>query len=750
MKLPNARPSWFGSTRMMLVVLFALLAALSHAVAFRVSSDLLDVTVHEREIDKIKTVSRVIESLIAQQGLRVEQAARLLATQEKLADGLLRPVPRRMEAVAGTLDQAYRLANVDILEVTDDSETVVYRAHDPEHRGDRATVWGITEALAGTNMQVSSIDPTGVAIRAIEPLRAHGKVVGTLSAGLRLNEALIKALSSEVGAELALLMRSGQAVASHADLVANIDTAAMTDAFLQKIPIYREDTAARRTRVYLPVLVVDEAFVILAEIDSAPAYRLLEQSMQRSAAYALLIMAASIVFGTLALGYALRPLQRLRRRAEQTAAELTGGAIRASSRDEVTAVVEVLNTLTDRLVKRNHDLVEARDHAEAANRAKSLFLANMSHEIRTPMNGVIGMTELALDTNLDAEQREYLQIVKSSADSLLTIIDEILDFSRIEAGKLLIEQVPFALVGTLVESIKLLAPRAEEKKLDLILDCATEIPARLVGDPGRLRQVIFNLVGNAIKFTERGEVVVRVVNLGKEDGGIRIRFSVSDTGIGIPAARQADIFEPFTQEDATTTRRYGGTGLGLAICTRLVGLMGGKIELESKVGHGSTFRFDLIFMTVADEEIPAGSGGTSCHGAQPLPPLHVLVVEDNPIGQKVIVSLLEKWGHRATIAESGWAAVAAFDKHLGQATPFDIVLMDLQMPEMGGLEAVQKIRRREEGSDRHIPIIAATANAMPGDREACIEAGMDDYIVKPIKAQTLLETLQRHAPPRRA
>jgi len=400
----------------------------------------------------------------------------------------------------------------------------------------------------------------------------------------------------------------------------------------------------------------------------------------------------------------------------------------------VAGIVGIGRNITQ-LKKTEAELRKALESAQAAQSAKGQFLANMSHEIRTPMNGIIGMTELALETELTHEQREYLKMVKSSADSLLSLLNDILDFSKIEAGKLDFEMIEFNLRNAMDDIMSALCLRAHQKGLEITCHILPDVPDGLIGDPGRLRQVVVNLAGNAIKFTSSGEVAVRVETQAESEDQVILHFTVQDTGMGIPPEKQRTIFEPFTQADGSMTRKYGGTGLGLTITSRLVEMMGGHVWVESEVGRGSTFHFDARFGV---QKRPSAKPDSLAVDA--LRDLPVLVVDDNATNRRVLEEMLLGWRMKPVLVEGGRAALSILRQSQTQGTLFALVLLDAQMPEMDGFDVATEMKRDPQLAGAII--IMLTSAGLRGDAARCRQLGIEAYLPKPIKRADLLEAIK--------
>ena len=724
--------------RRSILALVVAIVLIAQGVSYWVSRDLLVSMADDREVEKVGSVGAVVESLLSEYAEDVHIASRVLSSSDSLAQALGKPsAAQSRETFNAVLTPPLRDIYMDILEITDDRGIVRYRAQDSARNGDWANAWGVSESRHGKRTLVVHTTPTGTAVLAINPLYHGTRIVGTVIAGRLLNERLLKEMSKTVNADLALVSLTRVLASSSATALGTLDQTAIEEAFHQKIPIFRTASDGHAKIVYLPILIIDEGFVMMVRIDSNPVIRALQNNFVLLLKWTAALLLICIVVASILIRIVLRPLRVLRSRAEQTAVTATGAAIATADPDEIGSVVHVLDTLTERLLTKNRDLTQSRAEAEAANEAKSQFLSTMSHEIRTPLNGLLGMAELLQETSLTADQRRYCQVITNSGRALYELLSDILDLSKIEAGKVRIEATDFDLALLIGDILSVYSDLAASRSNRVIAEVDIPSPGRFRGDPTRLRQVLSNLLSNAIKFTEGGNITLAVsaLALRAEDPRTWLRISVRDSGIGIAPEELKNLFRPFTQADSSTTRQYGGTGLGLVISKHLVELMGGCLNIESAPGVGTHIRFDLPFAAAENTVAPRAIDAPTAKRLA----ARVLVAEDNPVNQEVIRAMLRLAGAEVVLVENGELAVQSI-----RQGKFDVVLMDCQMPVMDGYEAARAIRL-EEAPGRRIPIIALTANAFSEDRERCLSAGMDDYVAKPVTRDVLVQTVARWA-----
>ena len=662
------------------------------------------------------------------------------------------------ETVQVVTESLLDVANPDILFVVNDSGEVLGNANvEKQFLHNIVNYDDVQQALSGQLVINTWSTPSGVYRIAIAPSAIGGNVFGAVIVGYQLDNAqAIQELNDVTGSSVQF-HRADKNEAQDPTLTVTTAIDGIPITSIENIPLYEFSNQNRRllfANIKIPGS--ETSILLLKELDAA-ASSIDPIKIAVAAGSVIAILLGLLISNFLALKVS-RPITSLTDAASRFGKGEFSTRVTKESDDEVGVLAETFNLMANDISTTQKNLLASKEAAEAANRAKSDFLAKMSHEIRTPMNGVIGITELLLRTNLSEKQQKFGETITRSANSLLTIINDILDFSKIEAGKLELEHVEFDLKEIVEDTVDLLKEIASNKGINLVSKFQHATPLFVFGDPNRLRQVLNNLIHNAIKFTEKGDVTIQAQIKRPHNSTLKIEvtFEVIDTGIGISEKNQIKIFNSFAQADDSTTREYGGTGLGLTICQQLVNLMGGSIEINSKPGKGSNFNFRLQFKlsdknhildikpNVIDKNL-IGNKELITNTKRSIPkeknmPAHILLVDDDPINRDVAMGMLSDLGCEITVAMNGIEAIENYQLHT-----HDLILMDCNMPEMDGYSATQEIRNleSEHNIDQTIPIIALTANAMAGDRLKCLESGMSDYLSKPYTYDELKKALNK-------
>ncbi|WP_136810234.1 hybrid sensor histidine kinase/response regulator [Desulfosediminicola flagellatus] len=731
-----------------IIILLAFVSLGTIFATYHIGSRALEQSLIVREYEKSKQIRLLVKSIIAEKLDKLLMLSKMLETHRDIIDLLTHDTVSGSQNVS--LSEVMERTNLDLVAdrvtVTNREGTRIYSSESIHDPAELKNIWGLDEALDGEQIVVTSKTRDNWVVRVLGPITSANEIIGAIILTIRVNTEFADKIGAATHTQISFLELSGAAVGARVPLPAEAKSSLETflsqwdDSLEQDKVFFFEDSDNECMFMFAPLRITDESFFLVVRSDISSMYSLMHNEKKRMVNSSFILFAIAALIGSIFAYSFTKPLRRLRLKAETLAKRYSAEPITTFEGNEIQTLVKTFDVMVKsvdgHIAKRNQAeiaLQESIAKVQEATRAKSVFLANMSHEIRTPMNGVVGMTGLLLESELTPEQLQYALTAKSSADSLLTVINDILDYSKVEAGKLDLDSQDFDLRSTIEDVTDVLAVSAHAKGLELAVMMGNEIPAFVRGDSGRLRQILTNLANNAIKFTQKGEVVIRTSLETEDDTHATVRCSVTDTGIGIPQDRLNGLFQSFSQVDASTTRQYGGTGLGLAISKELIELMAGEIGVLSESGKGSTFWFTVPL------EKQSGDQPLKTFMPQDIGTKRIMMVDDNATSRQVIKEHLQSCNCRLEDATDGQQALDKLRQAVRDDDPFDIALLDMHMPQMGGEDLGRRIKSNPDL--RQTILVMLTPLGQLVDTSWKKEIGFAAYLTKPLKRKALFDCL---------